>query len=138
MRDSIDNSSSLLLTLLIQGKIGKGVSGTGTSVFADLYFDFGFYGACLVFLLVGTLAKMIENKARTSTSIVWQVLLVSLVTFLAVCSRYTFSEGLIRFVLYSGLYVSFFCYVLSIPFRYRISNTPTYSIQYPQEPQSQA
>ncbi|MCH2179376.1 MAG: oligosaccharide repeat unit polymerase [Mariniblastus sp.] len=138
VRDSIDNSSSLLLTLLIQGKIGKGVSGTGTSVFADLYFDFGFYGACLVFLLVGSLAKIIENKARTSTSIVWQVLLVTLVTFLAVCSRYTFSEGLIRFVLYSGLYVSFFCYVLSIPFRYRISNTPNYSIPYPQEPPRQA
>lgn len=127
VRDDIDNSSSKLLTLLIQGKVGKGVAGTGTSVFADLYFDFGFYGTCLVFLLVGALAKMVENKARTSTSIIWQVLLVTLIAFLSVCSRYTFSGGLIRFVVYSGLYVSFFCYVLSIPFRYRVSNAPTYS-----------
>lgn len=123
----------MLLTLLIQGKVGKGVAGTGTSVFADLYFDFGFYGTCLVFLLVGSLAKYVENKARTSTSIIWQVLLISLITFLAVCSRYTFAGGMIRFVLYSGLYISFLCYVLSIPFRYRISNTPTYSIQYPEQ-----
>lgn len=117
--DSIENSSSMMLTQLIQGKTGKGVAGTGTSVFADSYFDFGLYGTLAMFFSVGVLAKFIQNRARGSTSIIWQVLLVTFVTFMAVCSRYSFTGGLIRTVLYSGVYTWFIFFCLGVPTRYK-------------------
>ena len=117
--DSIDNSSSMKLTYLIQGKVGKGVAGTGSSVFADYYFDFGLYGSLSLFFAVGVLAKTVQNRARTSTSILWQVILVTLVAFLAVCSRYTFTGGLIRTVLYSGIYTWLIFFCLGVPVKYK-------------------
>ena len=117
--DSIDNSSGMKLTYLIQGRVGNGVAGTGSSVFADYYFDFGLYGAMFLFFAIGVLTKTIQNRARTSTNILWQVVLVTLVSFLAICSRYTFTDGLIRTVLYSSIYTSFIFFALGVPMRYR-------------------
>ncbi len=87
MEQSPETSSSMLLTLLIQGKVGKGVSGTGTSVFADFYLDFGFIGTAIIFSLLGVMAKKVQNRARVSNSMLWQVGYISLVTCLALCSR---------------------------------------------------
>lgn len=117
--DSIDNSSAMKLTHLIQGKVGSGVAGTGSSVFADYYFDFGLYGTMILFIAAGFLAKRVQNRARTSTSILWQVVLVTLVAFLAVCSRYTLTSGLIRTVLYSSIYTWFIFFAFGAPTRYR-------------------
>ena len=117
--DNIDNSSSQKLTLLIQGKVGKGVAGTGTSVFADYYFDFGLYGTMFLFFSMGLLSKYVQNRARMSRSILWQVILVTLVAFLAVCSRYSFTGGFIRTVLYSGIYTYCIFRALGVPTRYR-------------------
>lgn len=125
--DTVENSSSMLLTLLIQGTRGEGVAGTGTSVFADLYFDFGLSGCIIYFFTIGMLAKSVQNRARTSTSILTQVILVTLVAFLAVCSRYSFTGGLIRTVLYSGIYTGFVFFCLGVPTRYRLQNMPAFS-----------
>ena len=122
--DSVDNSSAMKLTLLIQGKVGKGVAGTGSSVFADYYFDFGLFGSMLLFFIIGVLAKSVQNRARTSTNILWQVVLVTLVAFLAVCSRYTFTGGLIRTVLYSSIYTWFIFFALGVPMKYRKPSRP--------------
>ena len=119
VQDSPENSSSMLMTMLIQGKVGKGVAGTGTSVFADFYLDFGFIGTSLIFLFVGVFNKKLQNKARNSTSILWQVAFVCNLTFLTLCSRYTLFGGLIRFVLHASIYVWFIAYVLGVTTRYR-------------------
>ena len=119
--DNPDTNSSMLLTLLIQGKVGEGVAGTGTSAFSDFYFDFGFAGTTFIFLLLGIGAKTIQNKARTSRSIIWQVAFVNLVSFLAICSRYSVTGGLIRYVLYSAIYTFVFCYLTGAPRKYSIA-----------------
>ena len=126
VKDTLDNSSSMLLTKLIQGRVGKGTSGTGTTVFADIYFDFGLIGAIVVFFLVGLLAKWVQNLARTSTSLLAYVAFVALVTFLTVCSRYTFSAGLIREVGYAAGYTLAVCFVLSVPTKYYLGATPAF------------
>tara|TARA_R110002049_G_scaffold72490_2_gene187218 strand:- start:254906 stop:256390 length:1485 start_codon:yes stop_codon:yes gene_type:complete len=104
--DTVENSSSALLTLLIQGSVGGGVAGTGTSVFADFYFDFGFAGTAIIFLTAGAFAKWLQNSARTSTSLLWQVAFVCAVAFFALCSRYTLIGGLIRFSLHTAIYTA--------------------------------
>ena len=106
MKDSIENSSSMLMTKLIQGFTGKGVAGTGTSVFADFYLDFGFLITLGIFIGIGYLSKYIQNAARCSLSLRWQVALITYVTFIALMSRYTFVGGLIRYVIYGVLYAT--------------------------------
>ena len=117
--DSPENSSSMLMTLLVQGKVGKGVAGTGTSVFADFYLDFGFWGTNIIFLLVGMFNKSFQNKVRGSTSLTWHVAFVCNLSFMTLCSRYTMFGGLIRFVLHTSIYVWLIAYCLGIPTRYR-------------------
>jgi oligosaccharide repeat unit polymerase len=130
VRDSAENSSSMLMTKLIQGKLGRGVAGTGTSVFADFYLDFGFYGTALIFLIVGVLNKQLQNKARGSTSILWQVAFICNLTFLTLCSRYTMFGGLIRFVLHATIYVWIIAYALGVPTKYKKRKLP--SMMFPQ------
>ena len=113
--DNVDTNSSMLLTKLIHGQTGKGVAGTGTSTFADFYFDFGFGGTVFLFFLIGAMTKFVQNRARCSTSLMWQVVFINLVSFLAICGRYSFTGGFVRYVIYSGFYLIFFCYLTGTP-----------------------
>lgn len=119
---NVDTSTSMYLTFLIQGRVGRGVAGTGTSAFADFYFDFGLYGTAFIFFMLGVASKWIQNRARCSLGIVWPVVLVNYVSFLAICSRYSVTGGLIRYVIYSAIYVSVFCYLTGTPFKDRMGD----------------
>lgn len=116
-----DTSSAMLFTLLIQGKTGRGVAGTGTSAFADFYLDFGLFGTSFLFLLLGFFSKWMENKARHSTNILWQVALVNFASFIAICSRYSIAGGLIRYVIYGVFYTVVISYLFGIPFKDKLT-----------------
>ncbi len=118
MKDSVDNNSATLMTYLVWGRTGKGVAGAGTSLFADLYLDFGFAGASGLMFLLGLFSKWVQNKSRTSLSMFWAVFAVLLFAFLTVVSRYSFTGGVIRFVFYGVAYTTAAAYFLGIKLRY--------------------
>ena len=113
--NTIHDSSSRMLTRQIQGRIGKGVSGTGTTAFADIYFDFGAAGAVISFFLVGALAKHTQNRARTTGSLPLNVAYIVLVSYITLSSRYSFAAGIARDVVYGGVATFILCRVSSVP-----------------------
>lgn len=115
MTESVDSSSSSLFTLLIQGQTGRGVSGTGTSVFADFYLDFGFLPTAAGFAIIGMVSKYIQNRSRGSISLRWQIAFVCYGAFIATVSRYAFLGGFVRQVLYAVLYASIIAFIYGVP-----------------------
>jgi oligosaccharide repeat unit polymerase len=102
--DGPEYSSSALLTLLINRQWGSGVSGTGTTIFADFYFDFGLTGTAIAMLAVGLFCKAFQNSSRKSPTVIKLVGFVCLTVFMALVSRYSFTAGFIRLVIYSMIY----------------------------------
>lgn len=125
MEDSPENNSAVLLTLIINGRVGAGTAGTGTSVFADFYFDFGLWGTLPIFFLTGAMCKWAQNRSRESTSILWSIIFVSLTVYMALVSRYTLLGGVIRLVVYCAIYAWVIATVLGIPHKFRIQTQAT-------------
>lgn len=113
VRQNSDTSSSHLFTLLIQGSNSK-VAGTGSSVFGDMYIDFGFFGTSFVFLLLGLLYRFVTEKARSSRNVLWKVAFVAFVAVSSICARYGITSLLIRHVAYPVIYTAFFAFMLGI------------------------
>ena len=119
MSDNEESSSAMLLTKLIMGRVGKGVAGTGSSIFADFYFDFGFAITAILFLITGLACKWAQNASRESTSILWSVGYTSLVVYMSIVSRYSLIGGIIRLVVYSVIFAAAAAMFLGIPTKFR-------------------
>ena len=113
VEQNAETSSSHLFTLLIQGTTSK-VAGAGSSVFGDLYIDFGFVGSAVAFFLLGLLFRFVTEKSRSSRSILWKVGFVALVAVSSICARYGITSLLIRHVAYPVIYTAFFAYLLGV------------------------
>ena len=113
VQQTTETSSSVLFTYLIQGTTGK-VSGTGTSIFADIYLEGGYGLTLFVFFLFGLLFKHITTKARSTDDLRWKVALVSLVAILSISGRMQIVDLLVRQVAYPVMYMLFFAYVLGV------------------------
>lgn len=108
-----ETSTSNLFTLLIQGST-KGVSGTGTSVFADFYVDAGLPGCLVVFSLLGILFRWVVEKSRSTNDIRWHVAFVCLVAVLSISARMMIIGLLVRQVVYPLLYASLIAWLLGV------------------------
>ena len=130
-----DSSSSLLFTTLIQGRSGRRVAGTGTGMFADFYCDFGYAGTAVIFFLTGFGTSFVQFKARSTYSIFWNIAYIVLCAHLALVSRYTLVNGLVRYVLYSVFYAAAIAIVLGIPLRARFQQQVPNPEPQPRHPQ---
>lgn len=82
--------------------------GAGTTSVADSYIDFGYSGAIIMHLFMGILAKFVEQKSRSSGSIVFGAALCFLVPGLSVAARSVVVGPLIRGVMWPILIIIFF------------------------------
>lgn len=109
-------SSSNLFTLLIQGST-RGVSGTGTSVFADFYLDGGFPCCLVAFLGMGLFFRWIVEKSRSTNDIRWHVCFVCLVSVLSISARMLIIDLVVRQVFYPVIYTFVIGWLLGIRYR---------------------
>ena len=94
-------NSSYFLTWSIHGSYR---SGTGSTVVADVYVDFGLPGVLVVLFLLGAGCKVVQRKARESSSLLWLVAYVCLLQTMVIMSRNTVL-GVIRDVMWPLLAV---------------------------------
>lgn len=111
-----ETSTSNLFTLLIQGP-GKGVAGTGTSVFADFYVDGGLPLCLVVFVFLGVSFRWVVEKSRSTNDIRWHVAFVCLVAVLSISARMMILGLLVRQVVYPVIYTLVIARILGIKFK---------------------
>ncbi|MFW6155408.1 MAG: O-antigen polysaccharide polymerase Wzy [Planctomycetota bacterium] len=105
------NSARLLTWWINRGNM---TSGTGTTVAADLYCDWGLPGIMIGMLLLGLLAKRIQQKARATPSFTWAVVHMSAIPWFMIMSRYSVTQ-LVRGLLWPALTVIILSALLRIP-----------------------
>ncbi|WP_197231648.1 O-antigen polymerase [Novipirellula artificiosorum] len=119
--DSVENSSSTLFTYLVYGHGSR--TGTGTTMFADFYLNFGFPGTAVIFFIAGAFSQGIRNRSLASNSLRLHVSYVVFCSFLLIVPRYDFTSGFIRYYIYSMLYITLVSFYLKAPLllsRFRI------------------
>jgi len=95
-------SSSQYLTWSIQKHFR---SGTGSTIVADIYVDFGYPFVVIILLLLGIFSKYIQQKAFSSGSVVSGVAFCCLVSSMATLPRYNFIPTISRGVLWPVMVV---------------------------------
>ena len=98
------STTSDFLTWKILGP--RSATGTGTTIVADLYIDFGVVGVMLGLAFLGYLARVIQEKANRSESFIWSVVFCYFAGLLVILPRYSFLK-IIRGVLWPILLLLF-------------------------------
>ncbi len=77
-------NSAQFLTLAIYGDLQTGV---GSSVFADVYLDFGFVGMILGMILLGWFCKYVQQRSRSSGALTWCIAYTNLIAIMPHIAR---------------------------------------------------
>ena len=109
---SHEQNSSHFLTWVKIYRAGN--YGAGTTSVADSYIDFGYSGALVMHLLMGILAKYVEQKSRSNGSIVLGATLCFLVPGLSVAARSVVLGPLMRGVVWPVLIIIIFRVIFGI------------------------
>lgn len=81
-------TTSQFLTLQIIGK--SKTTGTGTTIIADLYIDFGPLGVAFGMALLGFVGRLVSDRATERSNIIWTVLFCYFAGLLTTLPRYSF------------------------------------------------
>lgn len=114
VRQSTETDTAMLFTLLVHGKTGKGVAGAGTSVFADIYLEFGYWATAIIFCFMGGMYKTVSEKSKSTDNLLWKVALICLIGVSCISGRMAILNLAIRQVAYPVAYVAFFAWILGV------------------------
>ena len=84
------SNTSTFLTWYVLGP--NSTAGTGTTIVADLYIDFGVPGVVLGLLLLGYIVSLVRERATQSTSITYAVLFCYFAGLMVLLPRYSFFQ----------------------------------------------
>ena len=117
VRQDIDSDTAMLFTYLVHGKVGRDVAGAGTSVFADIYLEGGYWFTLVCFFMMGCLFKTISEKAKSTDNLLWKVGLICLIAVSCISGRMAILNLLIRQVAYPVMYVGFIAWLIGVRIR---------------------
>jgi oligosaccharide repeat unit polymerase len=115
-------------SVLTWSMYGSFESGAGTTIIADIYMDFGYPGVVLIMFLLGLLCKYVQQRARSSASMVSGVAYCCLVSTCALLPRYSLGS-LIRGVLWPVLALLLVGSILGIPSQPSQEQLSTYALE---------
>lgn len=122
-----ETKSSRLLTWIIVGHFDSG--GKSTTSVADVYLNFGFYGAIVALAIQGLLCKYVQQRSRGSGSVLWGCAYCMLIPIMAHSQRGSVLSTLVEELFWPVIVVVVFASLLglgqlAVRRRPRLAGTP--------------